>query len=323
MLQVFSRRNGTTMKPLTCWVVTEGLIGTENQCVGIAEALDLVPEIKHITLKQPWKTLSPYLGLELNSTFSPALEPPWPDLLIAGGRKSIAAARYIRKQTEGKTFTVMVQDPRTNPDQFDLLAIPAHDPTRGDNVIVTTASPNRVTQDKLADAKTKFAEFEKIKSPRVAVLIGGTSKAYTMTPAIMEKLAGQIRDLDAGLMITTSRRTGEENQKILHEALSGKDAYIWDGAGENPYFGLLAWADYILVTADSASMLSEAATTGKPVYMIPLEGGAKRLDTLHQNLIDCGAVRIFDGKLERWDYEPLQDAQKVATEIRRRMETRG
>ena len=104
-----------TAKNITCWVVTEGLAGTENQCLGVAEALGIVPEVKRIELRQPWKSLSPYLGFEQNWSFSPALTGPWPDLLLASGRKSIAASRYIKKASGGKTFTVQIQDPRIFP----------------------------------------------------------------------------------------------------------------------------------------------------------------------------------------------------------------
>ena len=86
---------------------------------------------------------------------------------------------------------------------------------------------------------------------------------------------------------------------------------------------MLAWADYILVTADSVSMLSDAATTGKPVYMIDMEGGGRRLSALHKNLMDAGILRIFEGKLEQWAYEPLRDAERIAAEIRARMERGG
>ena len=199
--------------------------------------------------------------------------------------------------------------------------MPEHDPARGDNVVVTTAAPNRITADRLERAKKNFVQFEKIKSPRVAVLIGGTSKAHTMTQAVTEKLAAQLKDLStqAGLMITTSRRTGEKNESILHDTLKDTSAYIWDGNSDNPYFGLLAWADTILVTADSVSMLSEAGTTGKPVYMIELEGGAKRIDALHENLIKKGVLRPFTGALEHWSYEAINDASLIAEEIRKRL----
>jgi len=309
------------IKNIKCWIITEGMAGTENQCLGVAEALGITPEVKRITLRQPWKMLSPYLGFENAHSFTPLLKAPWPDLLIASGRKSIAAARYIKKASGGKTFTVQIQDPRISPGHFDLVAVPRHDPTRGENVIVTSAAPNRITKARLDAARKEFAPlFETLPRPRVAVLIGGSSKAYTMTPAIMEQLAAQLSALKAGLMITTSRRTGEENEAILYKALTDKDdTFIWDGQGANPYFGMLAWADYIIVTADSASMLSEAASTGKPVYRIDLKGGSKRINALHKTLEDRGAVRPFTGTLEHWNYEPLDDANIVAEAIRQRM----
>jgi hypothetical protein len=302
---------------MKCWIITEGMAGTENQCLGVAEALGVSPEVKRINLREPWKTLSPYLKFETANTFNPPLSGPWPDVLIASGRKSIAAARYIKKASGGKTFTVQIQDPRISPNNFDLVAVPAHDPTRGDNVIVTNASPNRVTDEKLLAARKKFPQFEKIKSPRVAVLIGGDSKSHSMPPQLTRMLADQLKKLDAELMVTTSRRTGPENERILREALAGH--YIWDGSGENPYFGMLAWADYIIVTEDSASMLSDAGTTGKPVYVVKLAGGSPRLGKLLENLSNHGVIRHFEGRLDSWGYEPLRDSDRIATEIRKRL----
>lgn len=308
---------------MKCWIVTEGLTGTENQCLGVAEALGVTPIAKRIHLRQPWKTLSPFLGFENRHTFIPAIEEPWPDLLIASGRKSIAASRYIKKASGGKTFTVQIQDPRTCPSQFDLVAVPEHDPTRGNNVIVTAASPNRITAEKLAEAKIKYNYFEKLKSPRVAVLIGGNSKSHRLTNAVISKFSEQLKNLDAGLMITTSRRTGAENETILRNSLKDSSAFFWDGQGDNPYFGILAWADYIIVTSDSASMLSDAGTTGKPVYMVPLEGGSPRLDKLHENLKKKHVIRPFEGTLENWSYSPLNDSHFIAEEIMRRLQNKG
>ncbi len=322
---------------MKCWIITEGLAGTENQCLGVAEALGAQPEVKRVQLKQPWRFFSPFLKFENAGSFIPPLQGPWPDVLIASGRKSIAAARFVRKSSAGKTFTVQIQDPRICPENFDLVAVPEHDPTRGENVIVTAASPNRITDRKLSEARDRFKQFEKIKVPRIAVLIGGDSKSHKMPTALTKKLAEQLKGLNTGLMVTTSRRTGEENTAVLRSVLMdpgfrrddkggqddkesrNDDVWFWDGSGENPYFGMLAWADYILVTSDSASMLSDAATTGKPVYMIPLDGGSRRLDKLHENLRTSGIARVFEGKLEKWTYEPLRDSQKIAEEIRKRL----
>lgn len=201
-------------------------------------ALGIAPDIKRIALNEPWKSLSPYLGLEQRSSFSPALTPPWPDLLITSGRKSIAAARYIKKMSQGRTILVHIQDPRISANGFDLIAVPAHDPLRGDNVIVTQGSPNKITTESINDAKTDFPELESLNAPRVAVLIGGTSKAYNMTRSITEKLANDLshlsESLNASLMITCSRRTGAQNQEILETRLKNDTNYFWDGQGKKP-----------------------------------------------------------------------------------------
>ncbi len=305
--------------PPSLWIITEGMAGTENQCLGVAQALDITPKILKITLKQPWAALSPWLGLECGATFCPALEPPWPDIVLASGRKSIAASRYIKKKSKNQTFTVQIQDPRINPAQFDLVAVPEHDPTRGENVLVTTATPNKVSEALLKTARSEFAEFlERLPSPRIAVLIGGSTKSHTVSDEDISDLIARLKSLSASasLMITTSRRTGEENTRRIMEALKQDNVYFWDGISPNPYMGMLGWADFIIATNDSTSMLSEAATTGKPVYNIPLVQLSGRQKQLLENLKSHGAVRDWTGHLENWSYEKLNDAQRIATAIK-------
>lgn len=305
---------------MVVWVLVEkGLTGTENQCLGVCEALGVVPIIKRISLRNPWKTLSPYLNIGIQHGYTgDQLQAPWPDVLIAGGRKAIGLALWVKKQNP-KTFTVCLQDPRVHRDAFDLIAAPAHDPARGKNVLTTVAAPNRITQPRLDKGKEKWADaFAHLPSPRVAVLIGGNSKVHALDAIIASGLGEKLRHLaenGAGLMVTASRRTGAENLKILQSWLKDTGAYIWDGQGDNPYDGFLALADYIVVTEDSVSMMSEAASTGKPVYRIDLQGGSKRFDAFHQLLEDKKIVRSFEGRLETWSYEPLNDAANVAAAI--------
>lgn len=314
-------------KNLTCWIVTEGMAGTENQCLGLAEALGVTPEVKRIKLRGIWKYLTPYfrIGNSLAlSTEGDSLQPPWPDLLIASGRKSVAASLAIKKASKGKTFTVQVQDPRVKPGLFDLVVVPSHDPTRGENVLVTQAALHRVTPEKLKNEAEKFKDrLEKLPRPRVAVLVGGNSKVHALTPTIMGDAAEMLETLakkeGAGLMVTASRRTGIDNEAILRARLRGLPADIWDGKGDNPYFAYLAWADYIIVTADSVSMVSEAISTGKPVYVVQLEGGSRRFNLFHNGLQKNGLTRPFAGKLENWNYTPPQDTLMVANEIKSRM----
>lgn len=310
--------------PLTVWILVErGLTGTENQCLGVCEALNVVPTIRRFTLRQPWKTISPYLNLGINHGYDgDALRAPWPDLLIAGGRKAAGLALWVKRASRGKTFTVCLQDPRTHRADFDLIAVPAHDPARGANVVVTTAAPNRITPKRLAAAREKWEDrLDHLRRPRVAVLIGGNSKAYTMDALAASNLGEGLKKLDAqgaGLMVTTSRRTGADNLSILQSWLKDTGAFVWDGQGDNPYEGFLALADHIIVTADSVSMTSEAATTGKPVYRVDLEGGKGRLAKFHAAMDECGITRPFQNRLENWQYKTLNDAALVAAEIHAR-----
>lgn len=313
------------MIPETCWIVTEtGLSGTLNQCLGVAEALDVAPEVKSIALRQPWKSLSPWLGLTRDWSFVPPLEPPWPDLLIASGRKAAAAALHVKKHSGGRTFVVQIQDPRICARHFDLLAVPAHDPARGENVIVTTGAPNRVSAARLAQARKDFPELESFPGPRLAVLIGGSTRRVAMTSDVTVRLINHLKSFlknsGGSILMTASRRTGPDNIALLRRDMTGDHVYFWDEKGQNPYFGLLGWADAIAVTSDSVSMLSESCTTGKPVYMITLEGQTHRLEAFHQTLLDQNRVRPFTGQVETgWASPPLSDADIVAAEIQKRL----
>jgi hypothetical protein len=123
-------------------------------------------------------------------------------------------------------------------------------------------------------------------------------------------------------MITPSRRTEPEAARILGDALAGLRADIWDGTGENPYFGLLALADAILVTRDSVSMTSEAIFTGKPVHVIDLDGSSRRIELFHAHMQRQGYTRRFTGTLETWTYTPPDDTAMAAARIKPLLDAR-
>ncbi len=316
--------------PLTSWVVTDGKAGMENQCLGLAEALGLTPVVKRIALNCPWKQLSPFLRLGLSCAVSakgdPAA-PPWPDVLIATGRASVPVSLYARRDSrkggQKGTFTVQIQNPVIDPSRFDLVVVPRHDQLWGPNVMTTRGSLHRVTPEILdSEAKMFLPEVARLPKPRVAVLIGGTNSVYSFTPREAAALGAQLAKVaegGAGLMITPSRRTGDENMAILKDALKGRPVYVWDGKGPNPYYGMLGLADFILVTCDSVNMVSEACTTGKPVMVIDLPGGSDKFRRFHQAMRDDGMIRPFKGELETWNYAPLDDMRLVANRIREMM----
>ena len=313
-----------------CWVITDGKPGMENQCLGLAEALELEPEVKRISLRTPWRQLSPYFRAFLRFAPMPdcdPIEPPWPDLVIASGRQSVPVGLRIRRTSRGRTFLVQIQDPVIDPRHFDMVIVPRHDRVRGDNVFVATGSMHRVTDRQIAQAAERHRDrLAHLPGRRIAVLIGGDNAVFRLTPELMHRLSDQLAALAGeqgiGLMVTPSRRTGAGNEAILRERLAGLPAEIWDGTGENPYFAYLGLADAIIATGDSVNMVCEAASTGKPVHIVDLEGGSQKFTTFHESMRAAGITRPFTGKLECWDFAPPDDTARAAAEIRRRMAAR-
>ncbi|MBI1261152.1 MAG: hypothetical protein GC184_05455 [Rhizobiales bacterium] len=306
-----------TETALTSWILTNGMAGFETQALGICEALGLTPQIKRVKPGKPWSLLAPWGP----AAPDPAIQAPWPDVLIASGRQSIPYARMIARKSAGRTFVVILQDPKINPAKFDFVWAPKHDQLSGENVMTTLVSPHRLTQEKLAAEATRIApEIAHLPHPRVAVLLGGTNKVYEFSEEaatrVAAQLAGLIDHFGAGLMVTPSRRTGEKQTAIIAEKLAGKSAVIWDGTDPNPYFAYLGSADAIVVTCDSVNMVGEATFTGKPVYVIELEGGSSKFRRFLSAIYKNGAARPFVGQLESWRYTPLDATQEIAKRVR-------
>ena len=316
-----------SLHDLTCWVVTDGKAGMEIQCLGLAEAMGFTPAVKRVSVGKPWRWLPAGLIRKSFETLGPKgdkLTPPWPDLWIASGRQTVPLTRDVRTLSGGKTFTVQVQNPAIDPAAFDMIVTPEHDRLRADNVLTTRGALGLVTAERLEAAAEHFEPlFAQLPARRVAVLIGGNNKVYRMTAGIMRQLTEQLarlaREEGVGLMVTPSRRTGKRNEAILREGLAGLPAQVWDGNGENPYFGLLGLADAIIATGDSVNMVSEAASTGKPVHIVDLKGGSAKFRRFHEAMRQAGITRPFTGRLEDWSYEPLDETHRVAREIRRRL----
>ncbi len=306
-----------------CWVLSDGKAGAEAQSLGLAEALGLVPEVKRLAVRVPWRWLPPGLWPAPLAALGPegaALVPPWPDLVIACGRLTAAPAAALRSAGRGATRVIQIQDPRLDPRRFDLVIAPAHDRLEGANVLTTLGALHRATPARLAAAAAHLApRLETLPRPRVAVLVGGDSKVHRMTPEITRRLGRDLAALaqpqGAGLMVTLSRRSGPEAAAALRAALHGVAAEIWDGGGENPYFGYLGLADAVLVTEDSVTMASEAAATGKPVHVIALAGGSAKFRRFHKALREAGVTRPFTGTLESWSYPPLDETARIAAAV--------
>lgn len=314
--------------PGTAWVITDGKAGMVNQALGLAEAVGLRIVEKTMRPGVPWRWLPPAFwppGVSGTGLAGDPLAPPFPALVISCGRQAIGPALWVKKQSAGATFAVHVQHPRVNPNRFDLVVVPRHDRLSGPNVIAIRGSLHRVTRAKLDAAAARLAPgVAHLPRPFVAVLIGGSNSVYRLTDRVVARLADDLSALcgahGAGLLVTPSRRTGDRAERLLRDRLEERPAVIWDGRGENPYLGYLGLADAIVVTCDSVNMVSEACSTGKPVYVVDLEGKARsKFSDFHDSLVGLGITRPFRGGLDFWTYTPLDETARAAAEVRRRM----
>lgn len=310
------------------WAVHDGKIGMANQVLGLAEAVAAVLNgtvvEKRLALRSPWRWLPPQAWVMPLAALGPAgdrLAPPWPDILISCGRLATAPARAAKRASGGRIFWVQVQDSRYARSETDLIVMPRHDGNGGANTFVTLGAVHRVTPTRLAEGARCFGPtLATLKRPLVAVLLGGDNRVYRLTPEQLSTLIGQLATLATqgyGLAITTSRRSGSRIAAVLRQALPG--AFIWSGDGENPYFGMLALADAIIVTADSVNMVSEAAATGKPIHVVELAGGSAKFARFHAAMREIGATRPFAGTIERWSYVSPDDTARAAAEVARRI----
>ncbi len=309
------------------WILTDGKAGMESQCLGLAEALGVVPEVKRIAPRFPWSILPPQLWIAPLSAPGPAgdtLNPPWPELLIATGRQTVAPAAAIKRLCGDRIVAVQIQNPRIDPASFDVVIAPQHDRLAGNNLVSTLGALHRITPEKLVTAaKTFAARYDALPRPLVAVLIGGRNSQFRMSAATADRLAAllaqAVREQGVGLAITPSRRTGEENLSRIRAQLAGLPADIWDGTGDNPYFAMLALADAVVVTGDSVNMVSEACAAGKPVHVFQLDGGSAKFDRFHAALRDRGITRPFTGLIESWQYDPPDDIALAVAAVRARL----
>jgi mitochondrial fission protein ELM1 len=310
------------------WVLTDGRPGHVSQTLGLAEHLCDAPIVKTLGLRSPYRQLSPFLGWAggraLTAGSSP-IAPPWPRLVITSGRPSLPVALAIGKASKGRALLVNVQNPSCYHSRFDLVVVPEHDRLSGPNIISTAGALGRVTGARLDAAAALFGPaLAHLPTPRVAVLVGGGNAVFQTTAGVIERMASDLGRLGAGgygLMVTFSRRTGPELQDAIRRALAGTPSVIWDGRGDNPYFAYLALADHILVTEDSASMVSEAAVTGKPISIMSLAGGSAKFTRFHDSMRSRGASRPFTGEIVQWRYEPVDETARVAAAVRRLLES--
>ena len=324
-------RRGAANAPLTIWAVSDGRAGIEAQVLGLAEAVARLRPAQIVVKRIGWKAglgrlpwrlnLAPRLTLRSDSPIAA----PWPDIWISAGRASLPLATRVRRWSRSATFVVQTQDPRTNLAAFDLVIPPAHDGLSGDNVFAIAGAPNRLQPQRLAAAAEQFAgRLASLPHPRVAMIVGGTSRAFSLPPAraraMAESVARTVEAAGGSLLLSFTRRTPAAARTLITEQLNAVPGWIWDGTGNNPYVAFLDAADAILVTEDSVNLATDAAATGKPVHILAMVGGSEKFRRFHADLRERGVTRPFRESLEPWSYEPLAETHRAAQELLRRYE---
>ncbi|MBU2166562.1 MAG: mitochondrial fission ELM1 family protein [Alphaproteobacteria bacterium] len=317
-------------------VVSDGRTGIQNQALGLAEAVQRLRPAAIEICRIGWRPLfdkwpsalkQPWMRDPASDPVLPSDGECWPDIWIATGRASLPLSVRAASAGPGRPFVVQTQDPRWRTDRFDLVVAPEHDGLSGANVISILGSPHRITPARIAEAVAVFPHrLDPLPHPRVAVLIGGRSASHDLPPDHATRLADQIAEavqaVGGSVMVTLSRRTPPEAEAIIRQRLEGVPGWVWDGQGDNPYFAFLGAADYVLVTEDSANMAAEAASTGRPVHLLPMVARKPqpKFDRLRQSLVDRGLARPFDGALVWPDAAPvpLAETDRAAQELLRR-----
>jgi mitochondrial fission protein ELM1 len=297
-------------------IVTNGAAGADAPAMGVALALGAAPAVKHVALPQPYRLLAPYGS-------APKREigrPPWPDLVIGVTRQAVPVMRAIKRASGGRAFTLFLQNPRTPLSWFDLVWAPAHDRLTGPNVIATPTAPHAMTPARLEEGAAAIAaQTAALPGPRIAVLIGGPNKAFKFTAADAQAMTQKLDALAPGgaFLVTTSRRTPADVKALIAFWAGTRPGLFWTGQGIAP---LLGAADAIVVTADSINMVTEAVSTGKPVYIAELAGKPGKFALFHDALRQAGATRALTGApFAPWTYPKVNANPVIAAAIAARL----
>ena len=308
------------------WTLTDGHAGNRRQADALAAALAIGPAREWVLESQaPWRWFAPRRlpGAEaaFGDAFAQALQHP-PALAIGCGRQAALATRLLRARG---SRVIQILDPRLDPGHWNLLVAPEHDGLAGANVIPLLGSLNPVDELWLAHARAAFATFADLPQPRTALLLGGPSSHARFDLHTFQQLADLLdramTQNGGSVLATTSRRTPADVVAALRTRYGQGTGVVWCGEAEgiNPYPGLLAWADRIVVSADSVNMVSEACATHAPVFVFDPTSVSGRPRRFLDSLLARGRIRAMDATLAPFEVQALRETARVAALVRERL----
>ena len=309
------------MKKLKALLLTEGMHGMISQVEGLAKALKSEYNHKIVRLGFPWTFIPPKYTPIAQAILKDKIyltKDNSPDLIISCGRKSVIPSILLKKKNPS-IFTIHIQDPKVDATNFDMIVAPEHDSLEGSNVLSSKGAIHYITKSEINNARSYLKnkiESEKI----VSLILGGPNKYYNFSTAQLIKIFHEVRanfiNKEHKIIVIPSMRTPK---KIIDLAIKEfkEDGCVLNLVDKQAYLSALALATNIVVTCDSTSMISEAATSGKPIFIAHMKPKKNnyRFKKFFLLFKEMGIIRDLGSKVENWDYSNFNEAERIAKEI--------
>ena len=249
-------------------------------------------------------------------------------VIISCGRKSVIPSIALKKRLGNQIFNIHIQDPKISFKHFDLIVSPEHDNLKGENIINTTGAIHYLNKKEIND-NSQYLGIEKDKRRElVAFIIGGPNKYYNYSEKQIHELFNKVKTLFTPdkfkIIVIPSYRTPENILKAAFNTFN-VDHHVVKTIDKKAYLSALAISNYLVVTCDSTSMISEAALTGKPVYIAMMKSfkTSVRFKKFYSQLRDLGITRELNNRVESWSYNSLNEVSRIAPIVKSRMKKNG
>ena len=311
------------MSKLKGLLLTEGMHGMISQVEGLAKALDIDFTHHKVELNKFWKLIPPKFTPVSNFTFNSITTNDF-DIIISCGRKSVIPSIYLKKNSKKKVHNIHIQDPKVSLNNFDFIIAPEHDGLTGENVILSKGSIHYLTKEEITNNHEYLSEKLNKEKEYLSLILGGPNKYYDYNEKNLIKIFDKIKSIlesnNLQAIIIPSMRTPEKIIDFTQKYLGENNLVIKD-VDKKAYLSSLSLAKYIVVTCDSTSMISEAALTGKPIYIaeIPAKSNDYRFRKFRDLFHKLKIVKNLNEKVEIWNYEILDETNRIAKEIKKKI----
>jgi len=311
------------MSKLKGILLTQGMHGMISQVEGLAKALDIDYVHHTVELNNFWKLFPPKLTPISQSVFKKINSKDF-DVIISCGRKSVIPSIYLKKNSSKKVTNIHIQDPKVNLTNFSYVIAPEHDELDGGNVFSTKGAMHYLSRKEIEDNSDYLKNRLDANKEYFLLILGGPTKHYDYSDEnilnILDLFDNLISKNSLQGIVIPSMRTPKSIIELCKNKLS-TNSLIIDNVDKKAYLSALSLAKYVAVTCDSTSMISEAALTGKPIYVadIPAKKNDQRIKKFKELFTKLNIIKKLDNKLETWHYETLDETNRIAKEIKKQL----